>query len=186
MNDRDIHIHMRISRRALVWGAAVLLLCCSANEVVSESMTMTTYYPAPTGTYRRLVTTGGTVANPSHTILARDAGNVGIGTTDPQAKLAVAGQLMITGGSPGAGKVLTSDAAGLASWQAGGTWPSGSYCIMANGVCPTGFSAGELHLLVGCAAHDQCDGVNACVGSSCCGDAWTPCVKRQILSFCCK
>ncbi|MDX2196999.1 MAG: hypothetical protein NW207_11320 [Cytophagales bacterium] len=29
----------------------------------------------------------------------------------------VAGQLQITGGSPGAGKVLTSDAAGLASWQ---------------------------------------------------------------------
>jgi hypothetical protein len=44
-------------------------------------------------------------------------GNVGIGTLSPGSKLEVAGQVKITGGAPGAGKVLTSDAAGLASWQ---------------------------------------------------------------------
>eukprot|EP01029_Cantina_marsupialis_P010378 TRINITY_DN2364_c0_g1_i4.p1 TRINITY_DN2364_c0_g1~~TRINITY_DN2364_c0_g1_i4.p1 ORF type:complete len:1609 (+),score=287.36 TRINITY_DN2364_c0_g1_i4:313-5139(+) len=44
-------------------------------------------------------------------------GNVGIGTTSPGAKLEVAGQLKITGGTPGDGKVLISDANGLASWQ---------------------------------------------------------------------
>ena len=44
-------------------------------------------------------------------------GNVGIGTNSPTAKLEIAGQVKITGGSPGAGKVLTSDAAGLANWQ---------------------------------------------------------------------
>lgn len=49
--------------------------------------------------------------------LATDSGNVGIGTMSPGAKLEVAGQMKITGGSPGAGKVLTSDANGLASWQ---------------------------------------------------------------------
>ena len=48
------------------------------------------------------------------------AGNVGIGTTAPSQKLEVNGQIKISGGSPGAGKVLTSDATGLASWQAGG------------------------------------------------------------------
>jgi len=47
------------------------------------------------------------------------SGNVGIGTADPGAKLEVAGQIKVTGGSPGNGKVLTSDANGLASWQAG-------------------------------------------------------------------
>jgi len=44
-------------------------------------------------------------------------GNVGIGTITPGAKLEVSGQVKITGGTPGAGKVLTSDATGLAAWQ---------------------------------------------------------------------
>jgi hypothetical protein len=44
-------------------------------------------------------------------------GYVGIGTTNPSAKLEVAGQVKITGGTPGLNKVLTSDANGLASWQ---------------------------------------------------------------------
>jgi len=44
-------------------------------------------------------------------------GNVGIGTKNPTVKLEVVGQVKITGGSPSEGKVLTSDANGLASWQ---------------------------------------------------------------------
>jgi hypothetical protein len=43
--------------------------------------------------------------------------DVGIGTENPGAKLEVNGQVKITGGSPGAGKFLTSDASGLASWS---------------------------------------------------------------------
>ncbi|MES2590357.1 MAG: H-type lectin domain-containing protein [Bacteroidota bacterium] len=42
--------------------------------------------------------------------------SVGIGTTTPGAMLDVNGQIKISGGSPGAGKVLTSDANGLATW----------------------------------------------------------------------
>ncbi|MFT3908132.1 MAG: hypothetical protein QM737_01800 [Ferruginibacter sp.] len=47
-------------------------------------------------------------------------GNVGIGTgigSAPAAKLEVAGNIKITDGTEGAGKVLTSDANGVASWQ---------------------------------------------------------------------
>ncbi len=46
------------------------------------------------------------------------SGNVGIGTTAPTALLELAGQIKITGGSPGLNKVLTSDASGLATWAA--------------------------------------------------------------------
>jgi hypothetical protein len=51
-------------------------------------------------------------------------GNTGLGTQNPGAKLEVNGQVKITGGSPGSGKVLTSDASGLASWgaPASGFW----------------------------------------------------------------
>ncbi len=61
------------------------------------------------------------------TFVVTTSGNVGIGTTNPTARLEVAGQIKITGGSPGAGKVLTSDASGLASWQTPtGGLPSGT------------------------------------------------------------
>lgn len=46
------------------------------------------------------------------------SGDVGIGTASPGTKLEVAGQIKITGGSPGSSKVLTSDAVGLATWSA--------------------------------------------------------------------
>lgn len=44
-------------------------------------------------------------------------GNVGIGTDTPGATLEVAGQVRITGGTPAAGEVLTSDGTGLATWE---------------------------------------------------------------------
>ena len=56
----------------------------------------------------------GLTAGTNQLVLAN--GNVGIGSTAPGAKLDVNGTIKITGGIPGAGKVLTSDAAGLASW----------------------------------------------------------------------
>lgn len=45
-------------------------------------------------------------------------GNVGIGTSAPTAKLHVGGSVRIVDGTQGAGKILTSDASGNASWQA--------------------------------------------------------------------
>ncbi|RYE17962.1 MAG: hypothetical protein EOP51_22940 [Sphingobacteriales bacterium] len=62
-------------------------------------------------------------------LLTAAAQNVGIGTSTPAARLEVAGGLKVTdsvsigthlrisGGAPGAGKVLTSDATGLATWM---------------------------------------------------------------------
>jgi hypothetical protein len=57
-----------------------------------------------------------------------DGGNVGIGTTNPLAKLDINGQIKIAGGAPGSGKLLESDATGLATWVDKSTslLPSGS------------------------------------------------------------
>lgn len=49
--------------------------------------------------------------------LSYNLGNVGIGVSYPGTALEVNGQVKINGGSPGAGKVLTSDATGTAAWQ---------------------------------------------------------------------
>lgn len=45
------------------------------------------------------------------------SGRLGIGNATPGAKLDVAGNIKIVDGTQGTGKVLTSDSAGLASWQ---------------------------------------------------------------------
>lgn len=50
------------------------------------------------------------------------SGNLGIGNINPAAKLDILGNIKITDGTQGSGKVLISDANGLASWQ---TIPAG-------------------------------------------------------------
>ncbi|MDP2655963.1 MAG: hypothetical protein Q8P11_00130 [bacterium] len=68
-------------------------------------------------------------------------GNVGIGTTNPGAKLDVAGTVKITDGTQGIGKVLTSDDTGLASWQtptSGGSGGSASPLLFTKGLYPYG------------------------------------------------
>jgi len=47
-------------------------------------------------------------------------GNIGIDMDNPTAKLDINGSIKISGGNPGVGKVLTSDADGLASWGSAG------------------------------------------------------------------
>jgi hypothetical protein len=49
-------------------------------------------------------------------VIYDDGSNVGIGTNIPSVRLEVNGQIKISGGSPGNGKVLTSDATGIGTW----------------------------------------------------------------------
>ncbi len=82
------------------------------------------------------------IVDDGYLILNQNGGNVGIGTFTPSAELEVAGQVKITGGTPGTGKVLTSDADGLATWEtpSGGGIPSGAYVAFPDSSARTGWT----------------------------------------------
>lgn len=69
------------------------------------------------GIFRPAADTLAVSTNGSERMRIFSNGNVTIGGTTSSAKLRVDGQVMITGGAPGVGKVLTSDATGLATWE---------------------------------------------------------------------
>ncbi|MBI4051124.1 MAG: hypothetical protein HY400_01325 [Elusimicrobia bacterium] len=72
-----------------------LVLGFSARDLSTETLTLTTYYPAPYGVYTQLRST-------RDSYLAYQGGNVGIGTNTPLTRLHVSGQsLWLTGGDSG-------------------------------------------------------------------------------------
>ncbi len=84
----------------------------SIRQVAAENWT-----DSAQGTYMSFWTTPKLSATTAEVMRVDSTGYVGIGTTNPGAKLEVNGQVKITGGNPAAGKVLTSNAVGLASWE---------------------------------------------------------------------
>lgn len=79
-----IRLEISLAPRTLVLGLAGLLLLSAAPELGSESVTLSTSLPAPSGVYQQL-------ASNSKTVLARDSGGVGIGGDPGNAKLYVNG-----------------------------------------------------------------------------------------------
>ena len=80
------------------WGMAASLLIFPVADLSSESVTLTTYYPAPSGVYTRMITTG-------NTYLSRDTNETMIGTLTPSGtpmaheKLLVNGDIRLNGPS---------------------------------------------------------------------------------------
>lgn len=64
-----------------------------------------------------LTDVGGPVNSPLGLVKLNSLGNLGLGTATPSAKLEVYGSLKVVDGTQGSGRVLFSDADGLASWQ---------------------------------------------------------------------
>ncbi len=106
MNDgRDV-IVLRVDRKSGAILAGVLLTVLG-GFAMSEQLTLTTSYPAPSGIYNQIVTTGNSGSIPVNTVLNRNAGStllvppgnltgrVGIGVNDPSAKLSVAGGVQL-------------------------------------------------------------------------------------------
>ncbi len=120
------------SAALLIQNTATLLNTKTALFYKSDnnySGSIATIQTAPSFYRMGLFTFGGSVASGlKERVSILDGGNVGIGTTNPTAKLEVAGTLKIADGSQGPDKVLTSDAAGNASWQSIGSNTGYKYC----------------------------------------------------------
>ncbi len=111
-----------VGNRAKAYGGVVVGAFNDTSDMVSNpnAYTMTERVFQVANGYKQGLFTPAVQSN-ALTILRN--GNTGIGVLNPTAKLDVAGNLKITDGTQGVGKVLTSDANGNASWQtpAGGS-----------------------------------------------------------------
>ena len=123
-----------------ILGIVIFFILVLFPFASAEDLTITTYYPSPYGSYNELSTA-------SNTYLATTGGNVGIGTTVPAAKLEVYGsskingQITIADGTQGNGKILRSDANGLASWSTGGACVQRTFSATSGTQeCPAGYS----------------------------------------------
>ena len=111
------------------------VLGSATTQILSELYTNTTAYR-----YYQLAGVSGTCG--WNTIMREIEFNVGaptgaamgIGTSSPVAKLDIIGNVKITDGTQGSGKILTSDANGLASWQTPGSGGSSQWTSAGNNI----------------------------------------------------
>lgn len=107
MKRKTIVIRLSVDRRAAGVILAAVAVGTLAMRLSSETLTVTTTYPAPVGVYNQVVTTGNSGNLPADTTLARNAGNVilapatnaigrvGVGISAPVAKLDVGGTVRV-------------------------------------------------------------------------------------------
>jgi len=67
MTEIRVKFDLTFSRRFITAAGAAAMMLCAVPELDSESVTLSTYYPAPSGVYTNMITTG-------NTVLARDGG----------------------------------------------------------------------------------------------------------------
>ena len=120
-NTKTVVLQLRMTRNRLLSLLTLFFMAWHPAFIESETLTLTTYYPAPYGGYASILTTG-------QTLLARDGGNVGVGTGTPGSKFHVVGTSRLDGslnvngafalvnGAQANTRVLISDAGGNATW----------------------------------------------------------------------
>ncbi len=92
----ELKTKIKFSRKNTLPLLVLFFLCWHPGFIGSESLTLTTYYPAPYGGYVSLLTT-------QNTILTRDGGNLSVGNGAATSKLHVFGNSNITGNAIVAG-----------------------------------------------------------------------------------
>jgi hypothetical protein len=95
----NLRLELSFSRTMFRNGLAVFFLLAGVPELGSESVTLSTYYPAPSGVYTQMITT-------DNTWLSRNGGITAVGTTFTAAatsKLTVKGGNMTVQGEEGGG-----------------------------------------------------------------------------------
>jgi hypothetical protein len=111
-NENIVTLQFKLTRDKALLLLSLFFLCWHPKPLGSETLQLTTYYPAPYGGYVSLLTTG-------RTLMARDSGVVGIGTPNPIAKLDIVGTGNATVDLQVNGRIRTGDANGN-----GGMWLS--------------------------------------------------------------
>ena len=152
MKEIKLRFDVSFSRRFLRCAAVGAIMLAAAPELDSESVTLSTYYPAPSGVYTRMITTDntvlsrdaggrlsiGTAAAPINaTKMAVMGGNVGIGTTDAASLLSVVGGIQI--GDDAGACVLAK--AGTQRWHDSGGGPTIEVCDGVNPWAPLASTA---------------------------------------------
>lgn len=82
MSETVLRLELRLTRPQAIAALTMALMTWYAPELGSENVVLTTYYPAPSGIYTRMITT-------NETLLARDGGNVAVGSAVGGAKFSV-------------------------------------------------------------------------------------------------
>lgn len=101
----------------ILTGTGGIFAVYNGGNVVLKYDTTMTKWEIISSHYNSLDNFGSVWASNANDVYNTNSGQVGIGTTTPDAKLVVNGTFKVVDGSQGAGKILTSDATGLASWQ---------------------------------------------------------------------
>ncbi|PKM96692.1 MAG: hypothetical protein CVU79_12195 [Elusimicrobia bacterium HGW-Elusimicrobia-3] len=113
-SSKVFNITLSFTRRTAVLLLSLFFLCWHPGFIGSETLTLTTYYPAPYGGYVSILTTG-------RTLLARDTGTVGIGTNNPLNTV----KLDINGNTRSTGQIQWGNSRGTLTTDQGGSMELG-------------------------------------------------------------
>lgn len=123
MAELNVRLELRVTPRLARFGIAAGLMLVGAGELASESVTLTTYYPAPSGVYSQMITTDSTwLARDANAVIIGSAGAAAGQKLDIFSNMGGGGNAAIRATYPAGGGLLNTEFSALAHrngvWQA--------------------------------------------------------------------